>query len=608
MINDKQSKYISVISIILSVVFIVVSIYIPKNKTDIESISNTEDVLDKNSITSIDIKIKESDWKWLLENATKEEYKSADVTINGETFNNVGIRPKGNSSLTSVANDSTTDRYSIKIDFGQYVDGQTYHGIRKLALNNNISDATYMKEAISYDIYNFLGIATPEYSYTDIKINGSDWGLYLGVEVIDERFIEKNYGEVSGNLYKPETMNVGGNKNKNEETKKPEVNGNMPQMGGEPPNMDGNVPKMDEVPPAMNGDDPNIVQNQNVSREDGDVKNLETNKGKDENNGGAPKMGNKDSQGADLKYIDDDIDSYSILRDSAVFKNTTDKDFKNIIDLMESLKTGKDIESYLNVDEVLKYFAVNTFLVNLDSYSGGMYHNYYLYEKDGVCEILPWDLNMSFGGFAVKDGEKAINFPIDSPVTGNLEDAPLIGKLLENDDYKEIYHKYLKQISDNYFSSGTFNNRVTQINKLISNYVKKDATAFYSYEEYKTGVSELLTFGKDRTKSVQAQLNGEQSSTEYGNIATTLNLPALGQQNMGKNKDIYKKDQADENNQEKPQEAMNNENKNDNKQMMPPNIKSNNQNRWIYYGVSIISLIILLISTIFIAKYKRKRY
>lgn len=595
MINDKQSKYISVISIILSVVFIVVSIYIPKNKTDIETISNTEDVLDKNSITSIDIKIKESDWKWLLENATKEEYKSADVTINGETFNNVGIRPKGNSSLTSVANDSTTDRYSIKIDFGQYVDGQTYHGIRKLALNNNISDATYMKEAISYDIYNFLGIATPEYSYTDIKINGSDWGLYLGVEVIDERFIEKNYGEVSGNLYKPETMNMGGNKGNNGEIQRPEMDGNMPQMGGEPPNMDGNVPKMDEAPPAMNEDDPNMIQNQNVSREDGD-------------NGGAPKMGNKDSQGADLKYIDDDIDSYSILRDSAVFKNTTDKDFKNIIDLMESLKTGKNIENYLNVDEVLKYFAVNTFLVNLDSYSGGMYHNYYLYEKDGVSEILPWDLNMSFGGFSVKDGEKAINFPIDSPVTGNLEDAPLIGKLLENDDYKEIYHKYLKQISDNYFSSGTFNNRVTQINKLISNYVKKDATAFYSYEEYKTGVSELLTFGKDRTKSVQAQLNGEQSSTEYGNIATTLNLPSLGQQNMGKNKDINKKEQVDKNNKEKPQEAINNENKNDDKNMIPPNKKSNNQNRWIYYGVSIISLIILLISTIFIAKYKRKRY
>lgn len=592
MINDKQSKYISLISIILSVVFIVVSIYIPKNKMDVETISNTEDILDKNSITSIDIKIKESDWNWLLENATKEEYKSADVTINGEVFNNVGIRPKGNSSLTSVANDSTTDRYSIKIDFGQYVDGQTYHGIRKLALNNNISDATYMKEAISYDIYNFLGIATPEYSYTDIKINGSDWGLYLGVEVIDERFIEKNYGEITGNLYKPETMNIGGNKDKNEEAQNPEMNGNMPPMGGDPPVMDGKTPKMDEAPPDMNGDAPNIVQNQNVSRED-------------EDNGGAPKMGNKDSQGADLKYIDNDIDSYSILRDSAVFKNTTDKNFENIIDMMESLSTGKEIENYLNVDEVLKYFAVNTFLVNLDSYSGGMYHNYYLYEKDGVSEILPWDLNMSFGGFAVKDGEKAINFPIDSPVTGNLEDAPLIGKLLENDDYKELYHKYLKQISDDYFGSGTFNNRVTQINKLISNYVKKDATAFYNYEEYKIGVTELLTFGKDRANSVQAQLNGEQSSTEYGNVETTLNLPALGQQNMGKNKEINQKEQPDENNQEKYQEMIN---KNDKKQMIPPNMKSNKQNIYIYYGVSFISLIILVISTIFITKYKRKRY
>lgn len=49
---------------------------------------------------------------------------------------NVGIRPKGNSSLSMVASDDKTDRFSLKIDFGEYVDGQTYHGIRKLALNN----------------------------------------------------------------------------------------------------------------------------------------------------------------------------------------------------------------------------------------------------------------------------------------------------------------------------------------------------------------------------------------------------------------------------------------------------------------------------------------
>lgn len=607
MINDKQSKYISVISIILSLIFIIVSIHIPQKQNNTEVGVIIEDVLYKNSLTNIDIKIKQSDWEWLLENATKEEYKSADITINGEAFHNVGIRPKGNSSLTSVANDSTTDRYSIKIDFGQYVDGQTYHGIRKLALNNNISDATYMKEAISYDIYNFLGIATPEYSYTDIKINGSDWGLYLGVEVIDERFIEKNYGEMDGNLYKPETMNVGGKK---------DGNGDMPDMGGKPPGMNGDIPKMDEDMPDMNPNMNNeaLNKNGNISELDGDMQKWDMNGEKDENNGGKPKIGNKNNQGADLKYIDDDIDSYSILRDSAVFKNTTDKDFKKVIDMMKCLSTGKDIENHLNVEEVLKYFAVNTFLVNLDSYSGGMYHNYYLYEKEGVSEILPWDLNMSFGGFSVKDGQKAVNFPIDLPVTGNLEDAPLIGKLLENDEYKELYHNYLQQVVDNYFSSGTFNNRVTQIDKLISNYVKKDPTAFYNYQQYKTGVNELLTFGKDRTKSVQAQLSGKQSSTEYGNISTTLNLPALGQQSMGKMKDTNDKEEGLETINNNPSDNLNqksegkqNKFKNNN-QMMPPTRNVSKESSGMYYLISGISLAILVISIMFVSKYKRKKY
>ncbi|ELC8442708.1 CotH kinase family protein [Clostridium perfringens] len=530
MINEKASKYISLISISLAVIFVFVSVFALKSVNYTEAAttsgqySNIETVLDKNTVTDINIKIKDSDWDWLIENATDEEYRSADVTINGETFYNVGVRPKGNSSLSSVANDSTTDRYSLKIDFGQYVDGQTYHGIRKLALNNNISDATYMKEAISYDIYNFLGVPTPEYSYSNIKINGDEWGLYLAVEVIDERFVEKNYGELEGNLYKPETMGVGAKKGEgNDKNAMPDMKNDQGKEGGmmNPPNMPNNPENNNEVNKPMN------IPNENQKAE-GD---------KNQENVGMGQMpsmmGGKNNQGADLKYIDDNVSSYSTLRDSAVFKSTTDNDFENVIDMMKSLNDGIDIESHLNVDEILKYFAVNTFLVNLDSYSGGMYHNYYLYENNGVCEIIPWDLNMSFGGFSVNSGSKAVNFPIDSPVTGNLEDAPLIGKLLENDEYKEKYHGYLEKIANEYFKSGIFNITVTNNDKLIGDYVKIDPTAFYNYEEYKNAIKELLVFGNDRTKSVEAQLKGEQTSSEYGNITTSLNLQALGEQNMG---------------------------------------------------------------------------
>ena len=91
--------------------------------------------------------------------------------------------------------------------------------------------------------------------------------------------------------------------------------------------------------------------------------------------------------------------------------------------MIKNLNEGTDLEKYLDVDEILRYFAVNTFLVNLDSYAGSMKHNYYLYEENDIFQILPWDFNLSFAGFQMNDGKKAINFPIDSPVTDTLENS-----------------------------------------------------------------------------------------------------------------------------------------------------------------------------------------
>lgn len=79
------------------------------------------------------------------------------MEIGGKTFYQVGIRPKGNTSLSNIANDPTTDRYSFKLEFDHYVEGQTCFGLDKLVLNNNYADATNMKEALIYDMYQYLG-------------------------------------------------------------------------------------------------------------------------------------------------------------------------------------------------------------------------------------------------------------------------------------------------------------------------------------------------------------------------------------------------------------------------------------------------------------------
>ena len=88
-----------------------------------------EKLFAENSIMSLNIIVDEEDWQNMLDHAVNEEYISCDVIINGAAFTSVGIRPKGNTSLTSIASDPTTDRYSFKLEFDHYVSGQTCFGL-----------------------------------------------------------------------------------------------------------------------------------------------------------------------------------------------------------------------------------------------------------------------------------------------------------------------------------------------------------------------------------------------------------------------------------------------------------------------------------------------
>ena len=528
MVKIKKLILISVIAICLFLIGLYLVNLNSSSASINESTQHVDTVLDKNTVMEIDINIDEANWEDLKANATAEEYYEADVTINGVTYNSVGIRTKGNSSLTSIAQDSTTDRYSFKLNFDKYIDDQTYNGIEKLALNNNYTDTTYMKEYLSYEIYSSLGVPTPEYAYANISINGEPWGLYLAVEDIDERYIEKYYGSVEGNLYKPETMdmnNMGMGQNGGNMIK-PDFQ-NMPSMG-DMPNFS-NMPNMENMPNLEGGFNFQIPEG---SVPEGLPEDFMSNG--NGNGMGMPNMMGGNTGGADLKYIDDNIESYSTITESAEFKTTTEEDYQKIVDMIKNLNNGENLEQYLNVEEILKYFAVNTFLVNLDSYSGGMYHNYYLYERDGVFEILPWDLNMSFGGFGINSESSAVNFPIDSPVTGNLEDAPLIGKLLEVDSYKELYHSYLNTLMENYINNDGLVNLVDKIDSMINEYVKNDVTAFYTYEEYEKSLPALKAFIENRGASIIAQLNGEQPSTEYGTVEATFTFSDLGGMDDGK--------------------------------------------------------------------------
>ena len=141
-------------------------------------------LFDTESIMEIDIVMEENDWEEMLQNAMSETYYTCDVAVNGTAYYNVGIRPKGNTSLSAIAMDPDNDRYSFKLEFDRYVEGQTCQGLDKLVLNNNYADATNSKEAIIYDMYRYLGVDASLYNYAKISVNGDYWGVYLALEAV----------------------------------------------------------------------------------------------------------------------------------------------------------------------------------------------------------------------------------------------------------------------------------------------------------------------------------------------------------------------------------------------------------------------------------------
>ncbi|MGG1215414.1 CotH kinase family protein [Micromonospora provocatoris] len=511
-------------------------------------------VFNKSKVTTVDIEIADEDWEDMLENAADEELKQADITINGKTIENVAIRTKGNLSLRSVVN-SDSDRYSLKVDFDYYDDTKSLYGLKKLNLNNNYSDSTLMREYISYELMEKMGLPTPAHSYMYVTVNGEERGLYLGVEAVDETFLANNYGSNNGFLFKP------------------------------------------------------------------------------------------DGTGSDLKYISDNIADYTGI---GLKTNEDNVENSKLTEMLDAINNGGDIEKYIDVDEMLRYFAVNTALVNLDSYQGNMKHNYYLYENNGVFSIIPWDYNMSFGGFGAggggmgggnpnqmrgntnkelpegetdenadipavtqsqegqangeqaqggqpngeqpqgsqangeqpqggqpngeqaqggqpngeqpqedqsngeqtQDGQQnanrnkgnfdmvggmssnlmsdsAINFSVTTPVSGTtLEERPLLNALLSNETYRAKYESYLEQLATTYLTEDYIQSITNNLAMLLTSYEEADPTKFYTTEQFLEGVSgdnSLPEFAKQRSASILKQLSGElvveTSATAQGNMA-----------------------------------------------------------------------------------------
>jgi len=164
-------------------------------------------LFDDSKVHTIDISVSETEWNEMIENAKDEEYIQCNLLINGELFKNVGIRPKGNNSL-SLINRYNSDRYSLRIKFDKYNKELNYYGLDSFSLNTSFQDNSYMKDYITYDMMRNMGVPSPLCSYVFVTLNGQPWGLFVAVEEIGNDFARRNFGTNHGNLYKPDYKNI----------------------------------------------------------------------------------------------------------------------------------------------------------------------------------------------------------------------------------------------------------------------------------------------------------------------------------------------------------------------------------------------------------------
>ncbi len=179
------------------------------------------------------------------------------------------------------------------------------------------------------------------------------------------------------------------------------------------------------------------------------------------------------------------------------------------------------LEAVFNVDGFLRWLAVNTVIVNWDTY-GRMAHNYYLYGDPGDggrLQWIPWDNNMAFmtgmggmGGIGADGGQAGLSLSLDE--IG--ENWPLIRYLLDDTVYRAAYDDHVRAFVENVFDVAALQARFQAEHDLIAPYVtgaegeQAGYTTLNDPQEFVTGLDSLFQFIADRYDTVIEYLSTAQ--------------------------------------------------------------------------------------------------
>jgi hypothetical protein len=159
-------------------------------------LKNAEEFFTSGSIPHLRLSIAQTNLAKLRRNA--RDYVRATVKEGDQVYEEVGVHLKGAAGSFRNVDDT---KPAFTLNFDKFVDGQNFHGLDKLSLNNSVQDQSYMTEAICSELFLAAGVPTPRTTHARVELNGRDLGLYVLKEGFDKAFLKRHFSNVKGNLY-----------------------------------------------------------------------------------------------------------------------------------------------------------------------------------------------------------------------------------------------------------------------------------------------------------------------------------------------------------------------------------------------------------------------
>ena len=137
----------------------------------------------------VDLFVHSADWLKLRAEFQANTYYPADLTLNGQTVRNIGIRSRGRGSRSST-------KPGLRVDFDRYTTAQRFLGLKSFVLDNVTQDPSGIHESVAMAFYARLGIPAPRSVHTRLYVNNEYAGLYVIVESVDKDMLARVFGVI----------------------------------------------------------------------------------------------------------------------------------------------------------------------------------------------------------------------------------------------------------------------------------------------------------------------------------------------------------------------------------------------------------------------------